>query len=140
MVLSDSSDISINASLATTSDDATNALPSIVAGVVSIALSFSQTGPFHSLVEKFFASPSHRRLVLGGKLMAKLEDVTLENGRTKMIPDTTVVSPTKITYPRLRYGRLGVVERYGIHPQTGQLVEVWFWKDLNVDPRIKVEA
>jgi len=74
-------------------------------------------------VEVFFVSPSHRRLELGRKLMAELEEVTLENGRTKFWLDTTVGSQAETVFPKLRYRRLGVVERYGIHPLTGQLVD-----------------
>lgn len=137
IVLADNSDSSFDFTLATTSDEAINALPLSVAGVVSLATPFSETGPFRSLVEKFFVSPSHRRLGFGRKLMTKLEQVALSQERTNILLDTTVGTPAEQVYPRLGYRRMGVIERYGINPLDGRLVdEVWFWKDLNVDPAL----
>lgn len=134
IVLSDSSDTTIDDTLTETSDERINALPSSVAGVISLGMPWTQTGPFRALVEKFFVSPSHRRLGLGRKLMTKLEQVALENGRTNLMLDTTVGTPAEKVYPRLAYRKLGVVERYGINPLSEELVdEVWFWKDLTVD-------
>ena len=138
VVLSDPSDTSIDNNLTQTSDEAVNAITSSVAGVVTLFTPFSQTGPFRAVVEKFFVSPSHRRLGLGRKLMAKLESVALENGRTNILLDTTVGTPAEKVYPRFGYRRMGVVERNGINPLTRELVdEVWFWKDLSVDPALQ---
>ena len=134
----DPSDSSIDASLVATSDEAINALPLSVACVVSLATPFSETGPFRALVEKFFISPSHRRLRLGRRLMVKLEQVALSQGRTNVLLDTTVGTPTEKNVSTSRIQEDGVTERYGIHPLDGLSVdEVWFWKDLNADPILR---
>jgi GNAT superfamily N-acetyltransferase len=141
IVLADPRDSNINPSLATTSDSAINALPTTVAGVVSLAMPFSQTGPFRGTVEKLLVSPSHRRLGLGRALMAKLECVAMELGKTILTLDTTEGTPAEHVYPQLGYRRVGVVERNGIHPLSGQLIgDVLFCKDLNVHQSIVVKA
>lgn len=141
IVLANPSDATIDTKPAVTDDPGVNALPSTVCGVVSLSTPPSETGPFRGIVEKLLVSPSHRRLGLGRTLMAKLEAVALSQGRTNIMLDTTVGTVAEEVYPRLGYRRLGVVERYGIHPLSGELVdEVWFWKDLNVHSLIEVKG
>lgn len=66
--------------------------------------------------------------------MTKLDAVALESARTNIMLDTTVGTPAEMVYPRLESRRVGMVERYGIHPLTRELVgEMWFAKDLNID-------
>lgn len=141
VVLADPSDPQIDLSLAVTQDSGINALPPTIAGVVSLVMPFSQTGPFRGTVEKLLVSPSHRRLGLGRKLMAKLEGVAMERGKTMLTLGTTVGTPAEGVYPRLGYQRVGIVERNGVHPISGKLIgEVLFWKDLNVDGSILIKA
>ena len=141
IVLADASDSNTNASLATAPDPAINALPTTIAGVVSLAIPFSETGPFRGTVEKLLVSPSHRRLGLARTLMAKRECVAMEQGKTMLTLGTTEGTPAEHVYPQLGYRRVGVVERNGIHPLSGELIgEVLFWKDLNVHERIMVKA
>jgi GNAT superfamily N-acetyltransferase len=139
IVLSDLSDPHIDLSLTSTSDPAINALPTTIVGVVSLAIPFSQTGPFRGTVEKLLVSPSYRRLGLSRKLMAKLEEVALDRGKTILTLGTTFGTPAEYVYPRLGYQRVGVVENNGIHPLSGELLsDVLFWKDLNRHERILV--
>lgn len=141
VVLADASDSKINASLATTIDPAINALPTTIAGVVSLAIPWSETGPFRGTVEKLLVSPSHRRLGLARILMAKLECVDMKQGKTNLSLETTEGTPAEHVYPQLGYRRVGVFERNGIHPLSGELVgDVLFCKDLNVHERIVVKA
>ena len=120
-----------------TSDRAINGLPSHVAGVVMLATPFSETGPFRGTVEKLLISPSHRRLGLARLLMGKLEAVAIEHGKTILTLGTTQGTPAEEVYPRLGWRRVGVVERNGIHPLSGELIgEVLFWKDLKVHERV----
>jgi len=102
-----------------------------VAGVVSLSMPETQTGPFRGLVEKLFVSPNHRRRGIARLMMARLEQVALAEGRWSLMLDTEKGSDAELVYPRLGYRRLGVVEEYGYSPRDGRLVdEVWFWKDL----------
>ena len=69
--------------------------------------------------------------------MGKLEAVAIEHGKTILTLGTTQGTPAEEVYPRLGWRRVGVVERNGIHPLSGELIgEVLFWKDLNVHERV----
>jgi GNAT superfamily N-acetyltransferase len=121
------------------SDPVINALPSLIAGIVTLSTPFSETGPFRGTVEKLLICPSHRRLGLARLLMGKLETVALEHGKTILTLGTTQGTPAEKVYPRLGWKRVGVVERNGIHPLSGELIgEVLFWKDLNVHERVEM--
>ena len=102
-----------------------------VAGVVSLSLPASQTGPFRSLVEKLLVSPFHRRKGFARYLMKALEEKAWELGRWNILLDTVVGSEAESVYPRLGYKKGLVIERYGYSPEDGrEMDEVWFWKDL----------
>jgi hypothetical protein len=71
--------------------------------------------------------------------MGKLEAVALEHEKTILTLGTTQGTPAEEVYPRLGWRRVGVVERNGIHPLSGELIgEVLFWKDLNVHERVEM--
>ena len=123
-----------------TSSTEINALPTLIAGVVTLSTPFSETGPFRGTVEKLLICHSHRRLGLARLLMGELEAVALEHGKTILTLGTTQGTPAEEVYPRFGWRRVGVVERNGIHPLSGGLIgEVLFWKDLNVHERVLME-
>lgn len=119
-----------------------------VAGVVSLSMPPSETGPMRGLVEKLFTSPMHRRKGVARTIMGELERVAKTEGRWNLLLDTTVGHDAENVYPRLGYEKVGLVKKYGIQPETtnpkhagkegrglpyrpGELVdEVWFAKDL----------
>jgi GNAT superfamily N-acetyltransferase len=49
-----------------------------LAGIVSLSIPFSETGPFRGGVEKLLVSPEHRRKGIARALMLKLEEVSRE--------------------------------------------------------------
>ncbi|RFU26947.1 hypothetical protein B7463_g9384, partial [Scytalidium lignicola] len=103
-------------------------------GVIELGTPDADTGPFRGAVEMLMVSPAHRRLGLATKLMLKLEEIALQEGRTLLHLSTTVGSPAaEYLYPRLGYVKVGVVPNYGIVPNTGELVDgVYFYKDLRL--------
>lgn len=102
-----------------------------VAGVVSLYMPETETGPFRGLIEKLFASPNHRRKGVARAVMERLEQAAWKDGRWNLMLDTIVGTDAEEVYPRLGYVKVGAVSDYGIHPKTRELVnEVWFWKDL----------
>ena len=56
-----------------------------VAGLVSLSLPFSETGPFRAGVEKLLVSPEHRQKGVMKSLMLKLEEVARSKGRTLLV-------------------------------------------------------
>ena len=102
-----------------------------VAGVMSLHMPESETGPFRGLVEKVFTSPNHRRKGIMRTVMRELERLARQDGRWSLLLDTTVGTDAEGVYPRLGYTRMGEINAYGISPKTGEYVdEVWYWKDL----------
>jgi ribosomal protein S18 acetylase RimI-like enzyme len=66
--------------------DATPAPPgSSVAGVVMLAKPIAETGPMRGLVEKLLVDPSYRKMGIGKKLMAKLEEVARKSSRWLLV-------------------------------------------------------
>ncbi|KAK5114175.1 hypothetical protein LTR62_002745 [Meristemomyces frigidus] len=103
----------------------------VVAGVVSLYMPGTETGPFRSEVHKLLVSPQHRFKGIARRLMGRLEEVARESGRGLVMLDTTIGSGAELVYPKLGYIVFGDVPKYGIHPLTGELVdERWFYKDL----------
>ncbi|TAQ86460.1 hypothetical protein B7494_g5212 [Chlorociboria aeruginascens] len=74
-----------------------------IAGVVTLALPFSQTGPFRGLVEKLLVLPTFRNLGVAKALMGLLELEARKLGRTMLLLDTVTGSPAELVYPRLGY-------------------------------------
>lgn len=120
-----------------------------VAGVVTLLMPASETGPFRSYVEKLMVSPDHRRKGIARILILKLEEIAREKERWLLVShkdfwisfcwvltdwqmlDTEIGSPAEHVYPRLGYTKVGIVPRYGISPKDGRLVdELFFYKDL----------
>ena len=121
---------------------ATSTSPELeVAGLVSLATPFSETGPFRGFIEKLFASPLHRRKGVARSVMAKLEEVAWSLGRWSLLLDTTVGTDAEHVYPRLGYRLCGGVKEFGFSPRDGSLLdEIWFAKDLRKDRRLWEDA
>jgi len=102
-----------------------------VAGVVSLSMPSSETGPFRALVQKLFVSPFHRRRGIATQLLTELERQALERGRWSLMLDTTVGTPAEHLYPKVGYNVLGTVKDYGYEPKDRALVdEIFYWKDI----------
>ena len=56
-----------------------------VAGVVMLAMPFSQTGPFREGIEKLLVSANWRRRGIARALLGILEGVARERGRTLLV-------------------------------------------------------
>lgn len=106
-----------------------------VAGVISLSMPDSETGPFRALVQNLFVHPLHRRKAIATNLLSDLESRAAQHGRWSLMLDTTVGTPAEKMYELRGWSRLGVVPCYGLRP-TGNADkveladEVWFWKDL----------
>ncbi|CAG8972524.1 hypothetical protein HYALB_00001216 [Hymenoscyphus albidus] len=93
----------------------------VVAGIVSLDMPISQTGPFRSMVEKLLVLPEYRNMGVAKRLMTKLEEVALGAGRPLILLDTVTGSPAELVYPKLGYTFVGVIPDYGISPKDGSL-------------------
>lgn len=100
-------------------------------GVISLSMPDSETGPFRGLVQNLFISPYHRRKGLASRLLQRLEKQASEHSRWNLMLDTMQGSAAEALYIKLEWRMLGVVNDYGIDPNTGGLLnEVFFVKDL----------
>ena len=88
-----------------------------LAGVVTLDMPFSETGPFRCEAEKLLVSPRYRRKGVARALMEKLEDVGREKQRGLIFLGTTVGTGAEDVYLRLGYTCYGVVPKYGIDPR-----------------------
>ncbi|KAH8820745.1 acyl-CoA N-acyltransferase [Xylogone sp. PMI_703] len=127
--------IIIVATTANSSQEQGKGVENDLCAVVELSTPDADTGPFRGDIEMLMVSPKYRRFGLAKRMMAELEKVALEQGRTLLQLCTTVGSPAEVyLYPRLGYTKIGVVPNYGIVPNTGELVDgAYFYKDLRVE-------
>ncbi|KAE8447771.1 hypothetical protein EG329_010165 [Mollisiaceae sp. DMI_Dod_QoI] len=103
----------------------------VIAGVVMLEMPFAETGPFRGVVQKLLVLPEFRGMGVARKLMVKLEEVAVQEGRGLLLLDTEKGSPAEIVYPRLGYIKVGEIPRYEISPLDGSLKDgVFFYKDM----------
>lgn len=81
-----------------------------LAGIASLSLPASETGPFRALVQNLFIHPFHRRKGIATGLLAELEREAINHGRWSLMLDTTVGTPAERMYETLQWNRLGVVK------------------------------
>jgi len=100
-----------------------------VAGVVSLSMPDSETGPFRGVVQNLFVSPYHRRKGVAKNLLDELERQALHRGRWNLMLDTMEGSHAEALYHKLGWEKLGVVRDYGLDPRDGRHInEVFFVK------------
>lgn len=105
-----------------------------VAGVVTLWMPETETGPFRAEIHKLLVSPRHRMKGVARAVMGLMEQVALTHQRGLLTVDTTLGSGAEFVYPKLGYIEVGRIPKYGIHPLTRELMdEVWFYKDLRQD-------
>lgn len=56
-----------------------------IAGYVSLGKPITETGPFRGAVEKLLVHPKYRGLGIARRVMAKLEEVALAEGRGLLV-------------------------------------------------------
>lgn len=103
-----------------------------VAGIVSLSMPASETGPFRGVVQNLFVSPLHRRQGLATRLLGYLEAEAVKRGRWNLMLDTMAGSPAEAMYVKRGWTRLGVVKDYSYDPRDKRRLvdEVYFVKDL----------
>lgn len=107
-----------------------------LAGLVSLSIPFSETGPFRGDVEKLLVSPEHRRKGIAKALMAKLEEAARAKGRTLLSLDAVTGEPAEKIYPKLGYIQVGIIPEYAFAPDGSLKGATFFYKNLLAESNI----
>jgi GNAT superfamily N-acetyltransferase len=101
-----------------------------IVGTVQLILSLPENQPHRADVAKMLVRRSARRRGIAERLMAELEDVARDEGRTVMVLDTVTGGDAERLYDRAGWKRVGDVPRYALTPDGTYCGTTFFYKQL----------
>jgi ribosomal protein S18 acetylase RimI-like enzyme len=102
----------------------------LLVGTVTLLLNFPVNQPHRAEVAKLMTRPSHRGRGIARTLMAALEVVAIERGRTLLVLDTAVDGGAASLYTRLGFTLTGEIPDYALKPSGGLTGTLIFWKRI----------
>ena len=100
-----------------------------IVGTVQLGLAMPPNQPHRADVNKLLVHRSARGKGIGAALMARVEAVAKEKGRTLLVLDTANDAAERI-YERGGWQRLGSIPDYAMWPGGGFCATTIFWKKL----------
>ena len=100
-----------------------------IVGTVQLGLAMPPNQPHRADVNKLLVHRSARGKGIGAALMARVEAVAKEKGRTLLVLDTANGAAERI-YERSGWHRLGSIPDYAMWPDGGFCATTIFWKKL----------
>jgi GNAT superfamily N-acetyltransferase len=100
-----------------------------IVGTVQLGLDTPPNQPHRAEVKKLLVHRSARGKGVGAALMARIEQIAKEKGRTLLILDTASDAAERL-YTRGGWQRLGSIPDYAMWPAGGFCDTVIFWKKL----------
>jgi GNAT superfamily N-acetyltransferase len=101
-----------------------------IVGTVQLILSLPENQPHRGDVAKMLVHRSARRRGVAQRLMAALDDVAREEGRTVLVLDTVTGGDAERLYERAGWRRVGSVPKYALMPGGGFCATTFFCKHL----------
>lgn len=102
-----------------------------IIGVVELAFAQKQTSQHRAEVRKLIIRKDMQGKGYARALMAELERVAREYGKTLLHLDTETRSDANFLYPKLGYTLLGILPKYAANP-NGELFDCsFYWKRLS---------
>lgn len=102
----------------------------LLVGTVTLLLDFPQNQPHRAEVAKLMTRPSNRGRGIATKLMAALETIAVERGRTLLVLDTAVDGGAAALYARLGFTLTGEIPDFAFKPHGGLTGTLIFWKRI----------
>ncbi|MBV8355097.1 MAG: GNAT family N-acetyltransferase [Candidatus Eremiobacteraeota bacterium] len=103
---------------------------STLAGTITLLLNLPQTQPHRAEIAKMMTRASHRRRGVGRALLAAVEQIAVNLGRTMLTLDTAVEDGAAGFYEACGYQRAGIIPDYAYKPHGGLTGTIFYWKRI----------
>lgn len=101
-----------------------------IIGTVQMITSLPENQPHRGDIAKMLVHRGARRRGVAQRLMAALDDVAREEGKTVLVLDTVTGGEAERLYERAGWQRVGVVPKYALMPDGGFCATTFFYKHL----------
>jgi ribosomal protein S18 acetylase RimI-like enzyme len=102
----------------------------LLVGTVTLLLDLPPNQPHRAEVTKLMTRPSHRGRGIATMLMASVEAIAVQRGRTLLVLDTAVDGGAAALYARLGFTLTGEIPDYAFKPHGGLTGTLIFWKRI----------
>lgn len=101
-----------------------------VVGTVQLTMALPDNQPHRADVAKMLVHRRARRAGVAQRLMAALDEVAKEEGKTVLVLDTVTGADAERLYERAGWQRAGVVPKYALMPDGEFCATTFFYKHL----------
>lgn len=101
-----------------------------IVGTVQLVLSLPENQPHRADVAKMLVHRRARRRGVAAKLLARVDEEALREGRHVLVLDTVTGGDAERLYARAGWERVGVVPRYALMPGGGYCATTFFCRQL----------
>ena len=105
-----------------------------IVGTVQLVLAMPDNQPHRADVAKMLVHRSARRHGVAGQLMAALDEVARQEGRSVLVLDTVTGGDAERLYTRAGWKRVGSVPDYALMPDGALCATTFFCKRLSPTP------
>ncbi len=105
-----------------------------IVGTVQLVLAMPDNQPHRADVAKMLVHRSARRHGVAGQLMAALDEVARQEGRSVLVLDTVTGGDAERLYARAGWQRVGSVPDYALMPDGALCATTFFCKRLRPAP------
>lgn len=100
------------------------------AGTVQLDVDTLPNQPHRATVSKLLVHTAARRRGMGEALMAELERVALDHGRSLLTLDTATGAAVRL-YERMGWRAAGTIPGYALNPDSSLTDTTFYWKQLS---------
>lgn len=101
-----------------------------IVGTVQLVMAMPDNQPHRADVAKMLVHRSARRAGVGQRLLAALDAVAKQEGKTVLVLDTVTGGDAERLYERAGWQRAGVVPKFALMPDGGFCATTFFYKHL----------
>lgn len=101
-----------------------------IVGTVQLVMAMPDNQPHRADVAKMLVHRRARRAGIGQRLLAALDAVAKEEGKTVLVLDTVTGGDAERLYERTGWQRAGVVPKYALMPDGALCATTFFYKHL----------
>lgn len=101
-----------------------------IVGTVQLVMAMPDNQPHRADVAKMLVHRRARRAGVGRRLLAALDEVAKEEGKTVLVLDTVTGGDAERLYERAGWQRAGVVPKFALMPDGAFCATTFFYKHL----------
>ncbi len=101
-----------------------------IVGTVQLVMAMPDNQPHRADVAKMLVHRRARRAGVGQRLLAALDEVAREEGRTVLVLDTVTGGDAERLYERAGWQRVGAVPKFALMPDGAFCATTFFYKHL----------